>query len=218
MESVYKFLTDLRENNTRDWFHANKADYQSAKLKFEEITNILIPEIQKMDSQLVGISAKNSIFRIFRDVRFSKDKSPYKTNMGSFFVKGGRNSGNAGYYLHVEPGSSFLGGGIYMPASDVLKKIRSEIYNFTDEYKKIISNKNFIKNFKDVQGEKLKLSPKGFPKDFTDIELLKFKSYTLMYHIPDDFLQDERYIQNIIKVFKEMKEFNHFLNRAVEIL
>ncbi|MFC2128522.1 DUF2461 domain-containing protein, partial [Bacteroidota bacterium] len=209
---------DLRENNTRDWFHANKADYQSAKLKFEEITNILIPEIQKMDSQLVGISAKNSIFRIFRDVRFSKDKSPYKTNMGSFFVKGGRNSGNAGYYLHVEPGSSFLGGGIYMPASDVLKKIRSEIYNFTDEYKKIISNKNFIKNFKDVQGEKLKLSPKGFPKDFTDIELLKFKSYTLMYHIPDDFLQDERYIQNIIKVFKEMKEFNHFLNRAVEIL
>ncbi|MFC2097575.1 DUF2461 domain-containing protein, partial [Bacteroidota bacterium] len=210
--------TDLRENNTRDWFHANKADYQSAKLKFEEITNILIPEIQKMDSQLVGISAKNSIFRIFRDVRFSKDKSPYKTNMGSFFVKGGRNSGNAGYYLHVEPGSSFLGGGIYMPASDVLKKIRSEIYNFTDEYKKIISNKNFIKNFKDVQGEKLKLSPKGFPKDFTDIELLKFKSYTLMYHIPDDFLQDERYIQNIIKVFKEMKEFNHFLNRAVEIL
>jgi len=216
MEKVINFLIDLKNNNNREWFHANKAYYNEAKSAFEEYVNRLIPEIQKIDQEIGELTAKNAIFRIFRDVRFSKDKSPYKTNMGAFFAKGGRKSGYGGYYVHVEPGSSFMGGGIYMPPSDILKKLRTEIYNFPEDYIKITSDKKFKNTFKEVSGEKLKLAPKGFPKEFEHIELLKLKSYTVFKDISDKQVQDSGFVKNIIADFKVMKPFNSFLNRAVE--
>ena len=149
MEKILDFLKDLDKNNNREWFHANKPYYNEAKSEFESYVNQLIPEIQNLDKKIGELSVKNSLFRIYRDVRFSKDKSPYKTNMGAYFSKGGRKLGNAGYYIHVQPGNSFIGGGIYMPPSDILKKLRTEIYNFSEDYIKIVTNKNFIKTFKE---------------------------------------------------------------------
>lgn len=215
MEKVLDFLRDLKKNNNRDWFHTNKSYYQEAKTEFETFASQLIAEIQSFDNEIGEQDVKKCVFRIYRDVRFSKDKSPYKINMGVFIVKGGKNSGNAGYYLHVEPNASFVGGGIYMPPSDILKKIRSEIYNFTDEYKKITNNKKFISMFGEVRGEKLKMPPKGFPKDFEEIDMLKLKSYTVMHNMPDKILLSPRLISETVNIFREMEMFNQFLNRGV---
>ena len=136
-KNILLFLNELKNNNNRDWFHANKPKYNEAKVEFENYINNLIPEIGKFDNEIKHLEAKECIFRIFRDVRFSKDKSPYKPNFGAYIVKGGKKSGNAGYYLHIEPENSFLGGGIYMPPSNILKAIRIEIYENIDEFKSI---------------------------------------------------------------------------------
>jgi len=133
--NIIKFLTTLKENNNRDWFNKNKKWYQRSIEEFEVYVNCLIGEIQKFDVDIRFLAAKDCIFRIYRDIRFSKDKSPYKTNFGAFIVKDGRKSGNAGYYLHIEPGSSFLGGGIYMPPAETLRVVRKEIFENTKEFK-----------------------------------------------------------------------------------
>ena len=117
--TILEFLTLIKENNNREWFHENKALYNQAKNDFEVFVNLAINEISKFDKSIVSVDAKDCIFRIFRDVRFSKSKMPYKANFGAFIIKGGKKSPMAGYYIHVEPGNSFLAGGIYMPPADV---------------------------------------------------------------------------------------------------
>ena len=156
------------------------------------------------------------MFRIFRDVRFSKDKTPYKPNFGGYIARGGRKSPFAGYYLHVENGDSFLAGGIYMPQSAVLKEVREEILEETDKFKKIISDKNFKKYFEEIWGEKLKSAPRGFPKDFPDIELLKYKGYNMVHKIDTKEVAKNGFTNYAIQIFKEMYPFNSFINRAIE--
>ena len=216
-ESITGFLKEISKNNNREWYHANKDKYTRAKADFENFVNIAIHEIGKFDDQIDTISAKDSIFRIYRDTRFSKDKTPYKTNMGAFIAKGGRKRGYAGYYIHIDPAGSFLAGGIYMPSSPVLKLLRQEIYNYSDEFRKIINDKSFELHFNGlIEDNKLKGAPRGFPKDFEDIDLLKYTSYTVFKNIPDDKIKNPEFIQEVIKVFKVMKPFNHFLNRAID--
>src|SRR5512136_197267 len=125
---ILSFLEQLQENNNREWFQVNKILYEKAKAEFEEFINSLIPAIAKFDDSVRHVTAKDCIFRIFRDVRFAKDKSPYKTNFGAFMSKGGRKSHGPGYYFHLSPEECFLSGGVWMPAPDVMKKIRQEIY------------------------------------------------------------------------------------------
>ncbi|OQX78277.1 MAG: TIGR02453 family protein [Bacteroidetes bacterium 4484_249] len=215
MKTVLDFLTSLRENNTRNWFNDNKAKYETAKKEFEDLLNLLIPAVYNFDPFIGTITPKQCIFRIYRDVRFSKDKSPYKTNMGGFISKGSRNGGFAGYYVHIEPGKSFLGGGLYMPASDDLKKVRQEILYNIEEFKKIISKKTFKKTFKEIEGEKLKRPPKDFPADFPDIELLKYKSYVVLHELTDKKILSTGFNNYIIDVFKEMYPLNKFLNTVL---
>jgi len=214
--NVLQFLESLKKNNNRKWFHANKSWFEEAKNEVESIMNQLIPAVRKFDNEIGILSPKDCMFRIYRDVRFSKDKSPYKINFGGFITKGDRRAGNAGYYLHIEPQNSFLGGGTYMPAGASLKAIRQEIYYNVDEFKNIINKDDFVKYFKQLEGEKLVRPPKDFPPDFSDIELLKFKSYFVLHPLSDKILLSEDLLNYIIKIFRSMLSLNHFINRALE--
>jgi len=216
MKNVLDFLKELKDNNDREWFNNNRKKYDAAKTEFEALINKLIPMIYDFDPEIGTLTAKQCVFRIFRDVRFSKDKSPYKTNMGGFMSKGGRKGQYSGYYVHVEPGKSFLGGGLYMPQSDALKKIRQEIFYNVDEYKKIISNSSFKKTFTQMEGEKLKRPPKDFPPDFPDIDLLKYKSYVVLHEVKDNVILGKNFEDYIIDVFKTMHPLNRFLNKALD--
>lgn len=216
LEKSFSFLRLLRQNNNREWYHANKNIYNEAKLEFEHITEILLHEMIIIDKSLAGLTPKECIFRIFRDVRFSKDKSPYKTNFGAFLTAGGRKAGNAGYYIHIEPGESLVAGGIYMPPSPVLKAIRQEIYEHTDEFKEIVSKTRKNSEFEGFFGEKLKGAPRGFPKEFPDIELLKYKSYGLSKSLTDNDITDKNALQKIVIDFKKLHPLIKFINEAIK--
>ena len=216
LQIALDFLSQLKEFNNRDWFNANKDLYNEAKNEFEEFVNILIPTIKSIDSEIDVVSAKECTFRIFRDVRFSKNKSPYKINFGAFISKGGRKSPFAGYYVHLQPGESFVGGGIYMPDSKYLRAIRTKIYENVDEYKAIINGVSFKKYFSEIYGEKLKSAPRDFPKDFPDIELLKNKHYAVTFRVDDSFWNSQKLIDSLIKIFEAQLVFNQFLNGAIQ--
>jgi uncharacterized protein (TIGR02453 family) len=214
--AILQFLTQLKENNNREWFHANKALYDVAKADFEAFITLLIPEIAKFDDSVRFISAKDCIFRIFRDVRFAKDKSPYKTNFGAFISKGGRKNHGPGYYLHVEPGESFLAGGVWMPDPDTMKKIRQEFYYNIDEIKGILNEKTFKKHFDGIDDwDRQKLAPREFPKDFPDIELLKNRSFTVSHKLDFAQIAEKDLLATIIKVYKIAHPYNVFLGRAI---
>jgi uncharacterized protein (TIGR02453 family) len=211
---ILEFLKDLKSNNNREWFQANKGRYEQARKTFESFINDLIPRIREIDPLIDMITAKDCAFRIYRDVRFSADKSPYKPNMGAYIARGGKGSPMAGYYVHFEPGASFLAGGIYMPPPDILKKIREEIYYQADDFKKIVFNEDFVKIFGKIDDPgKMKNPPKGYSKDFPDIDLLKYRSYAVMHTVPDNVLLKDDYMDYALRVFQVLYPLNVYFNR-----
>ncbi|HCC69744.1 MAG TPA: TIGR02453 family protein [Bacteroidales bacterium] len=215
LNTIIKFLADLRFNNNRSWFKENNGRYQDAKAEFEQLIDTIIPLLKQVDDSIDIVSAKECVFRLFRDVRFSNNKEPYKRNFGAYISRGGRKSPYAGYYIHIEPGKSFIGGGIYMPEANILRAIRKEIYENTEEYKQIINNSSFKKYFPEIFGEKLKMAPKGFPKDFEDIDLLRNKHYAAAYSVKDAFWSESELFENMMNIFLVQYPFNRFLNEAV---
>lgn len=215
-KELFQFLSDLKANNSKEWFNANKPTFEKVNKEFKDLTNKLIVSIGEFDNEIARLTPKDCIFRIYRDVRFSHDKSPFKPNFGAFLVPGGKKNPRAGYYLHLENDASFLAGGIYMPPADVLKKVRQEIFYNSAEFLEIIQNKNFVKYFKEIEGEKLVKAPKDFPKDFKHIDLLKFKSYIVVHNIPNQNLFETNMFKKSIEIFKEMKNLNSFLNKAMD--
>ncbi len=215
MKTILNYLSQLKKNNNRDWFNENKHLYEDAKSKFEEFVNILIPKIKEFDKDIDVTSAKECTYRIYRDVRFSKNKEPYKPNMGAYISKGGKKSKFAGYYLHIEAGASFAGGGIYCPQPKVLKTVRTNIFEDADEIKSILSNKKFSSTFPKMYGEKLKTAPRGFPKDFLDIGLLNYKSYTVVKNLKNEDLLSNTFLHELLITFKTQKPFNDYLNKVI---
>lgn len=215
MENVLLFLSDLKENNNREWFHANKDRYQDAKKTFEIFVTKLLAELSNIDKELAGLEAKQCIFRIFRDVRFSKDKSPYKINMGAAMTKGGRKSPYATYYIHLEPGNSFAGGGIWQALPIPLKAMRQEVYYNAGEFKDIINDPIFVKYFDVMMGDKLKRPPRDFPAEFPDIELLKYKSYVVGHPLDDKLVTSDNLMDELRGTYKALYPFNRFINRAL---
>lgn len=218
MQSVLKFLTALGKNNNKEWFDKNKPAYQEAKLLFQDQVVKLIKECSKFDPELNGLDAAKCTFRINRDVRFSKNKSPYKTNFGASMNPGGKNSMIPGYYLHFEPGNkSFLAIGCYMPEPAYLQAIRQEIDYNADEFKKIIKAKDFVANFKTLsQEDALKTTPKGYEKDNPNIELLRLKHFIVVHDLKDSELNDKNFISNCTKIYKSALPLNKFLRRIKE--
>lgn len=217
MQEVLNFLSELQENNNREWFDLNREWYQECRKKVLFLTELLIHEAGKFDDQIGIQDPKNCVFRIFRDVRFSNDKTPYKTNMGCFIAKGGRKSVSAGYYLHIQPSGSFIGGGAYTPPADALKAFRTEIFDHPEEFKQLIYNESFHKIYPELWDDKLKSSPKGFPKDFPDIDLLKYKSYAFgSTVIGDQVVASDGFVENVLRSMKELYPVNRFLNSALD--
>jgi uncharacterized protein (TIGR02453 family) len=213
-KSTLDFLTAVKCNNNRDWFNANRSSYLDAKDNFESFVQEIIDEIVLFEPIMKGLEAKSCVYRINRDIRFSNDKSPYKSHFGAFIVQGGKKNGDkyAGYYFHIEPGKSILAGGAYMPPAPWLSAIREKISDYPDEFIKITKAKDFVKYFGSMDGEKLKTAPKGYPKDHPQIELLKFKSYLVVNEAPDKLVLSSGYSDHVINVFKAMKPLNDYLN------
>lgn len=218
METISKttleFLSKLSKHNDREWFSKNRKEYEVSKANFEKFVQEVIDRIIVFDPILKGLEAGQCIFRINRDTRFAKDKSPYKTNFGAFIVRGGRKNGDkfTGYYLHVEPGKSFVAGGAYMPPAPWLGAIREKIVSEPGKIKKIIASKEFIKFFGELEGEKLRSAPRGYASDHPQIELLKHKSYLVMHDLKDADLLKSDFQNFVVEAFKAMKPINDFLN------
>jgi uncharacterized protein (TIGR02453 family) len=215
-----QFLISLKTNNHRDWFHAHKAEADKARKNYEEFANVLLENLKSFDPSLQNLETKQCIFRIYRDVRFSHNKEPYKTHFGVYFAKnGGKNSHLAGYYFHLDPEESFFGGGIYMPLPEYLKAIRKEIYYQIDEFKAILETPAFKKYYDGIENiEKLKKPPVDFPKDFPDVELLKNKHFFGSHYFnPEDALKED-FSTCVSNGFKAVKPLVDFINFSIEAL
>ncbi|MGI9550150.1 MAG: DUF2461 domain-containing protein [Aurantibacter sp.] len=217
-KNTLKFLKDLKANNNRDWFMANKPRYETAKKEFEEFMDNLLMEIAKFDPSIGHHKGKDTIFRIYRDVRFSKDKSPYKTHMGAHVTSAAKKSeihSRAGYYIHIGPGESMLAGGAYMPQGSWLKGIRNEIAHNAKAFKKILNSKSFKEYFGEFEGEQLKTAPRDFPKDHPEIELLRYKSFLATHKCKDADVTSPDFLKHAGKTFKALYPFDQFLNEAI---
>ena len=216
-KETLQFLKDLKLHNDRDWFNKNKGKFISANENFIQFAQGLIDEVAKFDRSVAGLDAKNSVFRIYRDVRFSKDKSPYKTFFGATLMGKEKSCGIAGYYFHLEPGNSFLAGGVHMTEPQNLKAIREEISDNGKTFLKIVNDKNFKDNFK-IEGEKLAKVPQGFDKEDPMAEFLKYKELMIHHSVKDQQILTGDFATYCSKIFKAMVPFNKFVNDPVMAL
>jgi len=218
--ATIQFLKDLKKNNHKEWFDANRKKYDAAKADFAGLVQKVIEMHGKKDEHIASLQPKDCTFRINRDIRFSKDKTPYKTNFGASFNRGGKKSVFAGYYLHCEPGTeSFVGGGLWMPEPEDLKKVRQEIDYGFDEFKSIIGSKKFVSIYKELyKGEDSVLSrePKGYEKDNPAIEYIKFKNFIAMQPLTETELTGKDLLKKIGTAFETLQPLVMFINRAVE--
>ena len=213
-----KFLKELNRNNNKPWFDEHRKEYENARKDFNLFIDDLIKAIAKFDKSIAGQEAKNCIFRINRDVRFSKNKNPYKNNMAGYFNKDGKKGIGAGYYFHLEPGASIVAGGIWMPEPFVLGNIRQEIdYNF-EEWKKIIGNTTFKRVFPEglENNESLLRPPKGYDIDNRAIHYLKMKTFIVTKKYTDKEILSKSIINDIAGTFRTIKPVIDFLNRATD--
>lgn len=213
-KSTLTFLSDLKIHNDRDWFSNNRNRYEQARGNFETFIQAILDELMKFDPIYKGLEAKSCIFRINRDTRFSHDKSVYKTNFGAFMVRGGRKNGDkfTGYYLHIEPGASFVAGGAYIPPTPWLSAIREKISENGEELTAIVKSRDYKKYFSDLEGEKLKVPPRGYMKDNPHIELIKMKSFLAERNYSDSEVLAEDFFDTVTGAFRAMKPLNDFLN------
>ena len=215
--ATLKFLKDLKKNNNKPWFDEHRKQYEQVKEDVVVLTEQLIKAITVFDPPIGHLKAKECMFRINRDVRFSKNKQPYKNNIASYFNRNGKQGIGAGYYLHMEPGQSFAAGGIWMPDPKDLAKIRQEIDYSFDDWKKIMSNATFKKTFTEgITGESLIRPPKGYDENNPAIEFLKRKSFIVTKPFTDAELQSKTFVKEVANTFKTMKPLIDFLNAAVE--
>lgn len=216
--STLKFLQNLKKNNNKPWFEKNKSAYLDAKEDADNFVGQLIEGLGKIDADIAPLHVKDCTYRIYRDVRFSGDKTPYKVHMGAYLNKGGKKVPTAGYYFHAEPGRSMIGGGLWMPMPPELNKVRQEIdYNFA-EWAKILKERRFKKYFRDGldQDEILSRPPKGYDAENPAIAYLKLKSFVVTRPLSNETMVSRSLLKEALGAFGAMKEFVDFLNRALE--
>jgi uncharacterized protein (TIGR02453 family) len=217
MKTTLQFLKELEQNNSKVWFDAHRADYEIAKKDFLKFVEELINGIALFDKSIGMPMAKECIFRINRDIRFSNNKAPYKNNMGAIFAPGGKKSTKACYYIHVQPEASFIAGGIYMPEKDVLAKIRQEIDYEGQKLDGILKKKSFKKYFHGLdQDSALVRMPKGYEEGHEHSAYLKLKSFTVSSPVSNSMLLKKDFSNYVLDAYKEMKLLNDFLSTASE--
>ena len=215
MHSILPYLKRLKKNNNREWFAKHKSEYDSLRQVFLFLIDELIQALRQTDDSLAGVQAKDCVFRIYRDIRFSHDKRPYKIHFSAWMVPGGRKSEYPGYYLHVSPGGSFLAAGIWNPDKNLRMHIRRELVSHVDEFLEILHEPNLVKTFGEMDGARLKRVPRGFSKDFPQVELLKMQDYLLKYDLPDSFF-DEEWVERAAVIFRVAYPFNRFFIPVVD--
>lgn len=218
LPGTIEFLIELKDNNSKIWFDQNRKRYDTLKSDYLLLAENILTKMKQIDPVLEGLNPKDCIFRINRDVRFSADKSPYKTNLGIALHPGNKKFNFAAYYVHIEPGQSFVGGGLWMPESTLLSKVRKEIHFFYSDFFEILNDQNFKKNFQHLdieEGQKLIRPPKGYDESDPAIEYLKLKSFTVSKPIADDLLVSPDLIPYIINSLTAIKPFIAFINRGL---
>ncbi len=216
MKKALDFIKELTVNNNRDWFNAHKKVYQEALEEFRGLADEMLEGISTFDPSLGNLEPKDTIFRIYKDVRFSKDKLPYKTHFGCWMAKGGRKSTDAGYYFHLEPGLSFMAAGVWMPPKEQLKLIREDILYDPDSYLKLISTP-VMNDYYERGGKEdmLKKGPLGFPKDFVHMEELKYKHHIWSRSYNDKSIQDAGFANRVVEDYKGLLPVITYLNHAM---
>lgn len=217
-KDTLQFLDDLKANNNRDWFLENKKRYEAVKKDYQQLVGDFLDAMKPLDPSLEMLEVKNCTFRINRDIRFSKDKTPYKSHLGVWLSSGAKGMNRSGYYLHLEKGASFIAGGLYCPEAQDLKKMRKEIAYFHDDLEAILSEKNFKREFKDFdrnEKDTLKNPPRGYEKEHPAIEFLKLKSFECSQRIDYSEVTKKDFVATMSKKLIALKPLNDFINRAL---
>jgi uncharacterized protein (TIGR02453 family) len=216
METVFSFLRALARSNNREWFADHKKDYQDALEKFRGVAEEILAGISQFDPSLAGIEAKDAIFRIYKDIRFSKDKTPYKTHFGCWMTRGGRKSSFAGYYFHLEPDNSFMAAGIHSPPRELLNLIRQEIVFNPEAYLKVINDPLLQERYeRGGRDDMLKKGPAGFPNDFEHMEELRYKHYIYARSYPDAKVYEKGFVRELVKDFRGLFPLVAYMNHAI---
>lgn len=216
LKKTFTFLRQLAAHNNREWFNSHKADYEAAKSEFDALLTVLIAHISLFEPEVMHLEAKDCVYRIYRDLRFSQDKTPYKTHFGGFISARGKKSLHCGYYVHVEPGNSMLAGGGWCPTSPMLRAIRQSVVDNIDEFRDIVEAPDFKHYYPTVGWERLKTAPKDFPKDFPYMQYLQPKDYIVWHQVSDEFFSAPDMVDTIVDAFKQMKPYNDFLNYTID--
>jgi len=215
LQPVFDFLSRLKQHNHKSWFEEHRTDYELARTHFESFVDELIGVYGQIED-LGGITAKDSVMRIYRDTRFSKDKSPYKTSMGATLAPGGKKSERLGYHLHLQPDNeSLIAGGLYMPSPEQLARFRRAIDQDAAPFKAVLKAQEFKEYFGTLEGEKVKTVPQGYSREHPEIELLRFKQVVVVHRLSDETILSQKFGTHTIEVFKAMKPFLDYLNQIL---
>ena len=217
-KAILTFLKKLSKNNNREWFEDNKEEYKAAYEEFKSGVGDILKKLSTLDPEIGMLEPKHCVYRIYRDIRFSKDKTPYKTHFGANMTRGGRNSIYAGYYIHIMPGMNVVGGGIYMPQGENLAKVRQEIDYNGDELVRMLKSAGFKRYFsglEDLDGSKLKRAPKGYDEDNPHIEMLRHKSWIVLNRPSDSDVLKPSFVNDAFKVYKTLTPMVDFFNVAL---
>jgi len=215
-KDTFNYLKELKNNNNRDWFRDNKSAFDSAYQDFYDLVALLIHQISDFDESLIGVEPQDCIFRIYRDIRFSKDKIPYKTWFGANLKGGGRRQPGPGYYLHLGPENSFAGGGIWHPEKKALNLIRERLVEKPVIFKKIVEAPDFKEIFGELAGDKLKVAPQGYAKDHPQINWLRHKDLIVTKSISDKNMQSKEIFKIAGKIFKTILPLKNFISAALK--
>lgn len=217
LSTTLQFLKQLRHNNNREWFERNRKLYEASQKEMQDFLDDLIPRLNDIDSTIGVQKGKDCMFRIYRDLRFTEDKTPYKNYRDGIIKPGGRKSPYAGYYLHFEDGNSFIGGGIYKPQKGSLDAIRNKIYFEHGDFRAILNSDTFRDYFGSPDSSfKLKRMPVGYSEEHPAADLLKYKSFIVLHPLEDEELLDDDLMEVVMEVFQAMKSFNRFFNEAID--
>ena len=216
VQDILHFLSEIARNNRRDWFQDHRAQYDAAQAGFREIVERMIAAIGTFDPAITGIPVQSTLYRFYRDTRFSADKSPYKRHFGSYINPLGKKSQHGGYYLHLEPGNCMLGAGAYCLQPPVLKAVRQSIVDRLEEFRAIVEEPHFAELFPVIGSDGVKTLPAGFPRDFPFPQYLRPRNYAVAHRVPDEFFLQEDWMMQAAACFREVKPFLDFVNETID--
>ncbi len=213
---IFQFLKELAANNNRDWFNAHRDRYETARSEFDDLLSVVISRISLFDDSVRGLEPRDCTYRIYRDTRFTEDKTPYKIHLGGYINAKGKKSFHSGYYLHLQPDNCMLAGGSYCLPPALLKALRQAVYDNMDEFRSIVEDPDFSRYFPVVGEDFLKTAPKGFPRDYPYLKYLQCKVYTICCYQPDSFFLAPDFLDRMDDIFKQMKRFSDFVNYTID--